>query len=367
MIKYLSLVLFLLFSSQASAFPEMVRKGYQSCTTCHVSPSGGGVLTDYGREMSKDVLATWSREGEEGFLHGAVSLPDYLKLGGDIRRIQAYVNTPAVKTGRWFLMQANLEAAVIVDKFTALASVDYNIGNPDDKDDDRYESFEHWVQWQLSEEISARAGKFMRSYGLNIPDHTTQIRRGLGFDEGSETYNAEVNFISEKAAINFTYLGGRPDVTDVVSDKGFTLGGSYFFGEAQRIGASFYQARSSDRIEKRVFGPNWTLTYAKALYWMGEADLLQLNPPIGEDSSGYVTYNRVGYEIFKGFDLYGVHELKKNDFDAKFLDFIAYGPGMQWSPRPHFIFTGQWQKQLRPSANKPRTIDSAYFIVQYAI
>jgi len=31
------------------AYPNMIRLGYTSCATCHVSPQGGGVLTRYGR------------------------------------------------------------------------------------------------------------------------------------------------------------------------------------------------------------------------------------------------------------------------------------------------------------------------------
>lgn len=358
---------FFLRIPSAQAFPEMVRKGYQSCISCHVSPSGGGVLTDYGREISKDVLATWGREGEENFLHGGVKLPDFLKIGGDIRRVQSYVDTPFAKTGRWFLMQANVESAVILGPFTAVASLDYDIRDPGTESDNRFASFKHYLQWQFTDEISVRAGKFLKNFGLMIPDHTSQIRRGLGFDEGSETYNAEINSISEKYGWNLAYVGGRPDVTDVISEKGVVLGGSYYFGTANRFGGSFYQGRTTDETDKRVFGPNWTLSYNKTWYWLGEADILQLKPRGGEDTSGFVSYNKIGYEVFRGADVFAVHELKKNDFDAKYFDFIGYGPGFQWSPRPHFIFTGQWQKQLRPSANKPRTIDSAYLVVQYAI
>jgi hypothetical protein len=361
------LVLLLLVAQPALAFPEMVRKGYQSCVTCHVSPSGGGVLTDYGREIFKDVLSTWSRENEHQLLHGLVNQPEFLKIGGDIRRVQSYVNTPASKTGRWFLMQANVEAALVVDRYTLAASADYDIQNPDVRGDDKWTSLKHYLMVQVNDYVSLRAGKFQKNFGLGIPDHTTQIRRGIGFDEGSETYNAELNYIAEKYSYSVTYVGGRPDDDDVVSDKGIAFGGSYYLGTSNRIGGSFFQGTSSEDTSKRIYGPNWALSYDKTWYWLGEADLVQIKPKGSEDSSGFVTYNRIGYELFKGFDVYGIHELKKNDFDAKYLDFVGYGPGFQWSPRPHFIFSGQWEKQLRPSANKPRTIDYAYFIAQYSI
>lgn len=356
-----------LHAERALGFPEMMRKGYQSCVSCHISPAGGGVLTDYGREISKDVLATWSREGEQNVLHGAVTLPDFLKLGGDLRSLHTYTKTPSSKTNRWFVMQANVEAAVIIKQLTAVASLDYDIQNPQVKGDEKYESFRHYLMMQVNDYVSIRAGKFQKNFGLGIADHTTQIRRGIGFNEGSETYNAEFNYIAEAFSLNATYVGGRPDAKDITSDKAVVLGGSYYLNGANRIGGSFYQGKTSDEIEKRVFGPNWSLSYDKTWYWLGELDILQLKPKTGASSSGVVSFNKIGFEIFRGADLYAMHELKKTEFDAKDIDFIAYGPGFQWSPRPHFILTGQWQKQLRPSAEKPRTIDSAYFIAQYAI
>lgn len=363
----MALFLFLSFSKSAQAFPEMVRKGYQSCISCHISPSGGGVLTDYGREIFKDVSATWSREREHEVFYGLLTMPENLKIGGDVRRIQSYVNTPVAKTGRWFLMQTNIEAALLWDRFTAVATLDYDIQNPDLRSDDRIESLRHYLMMQVNDFLSIRAGKFYKNFGLMIPDHTAQIRRGMGLDEGSETYNAEANYIAERYSWHATWVGGRPDDPSENSDKGFAISGHYYLGSSNRVGGSFYQGTSSEKTVKRMFGPNWTLSYDKSWYWLGELDILQLRPKIGADSSGFVSFNQIGYELFKGLDLYARHESRQNDFDSEYIDFVNYGPGMQWIPRPHFILTGQWMKQVRPSADKPRTIDSAYFVVQYAI
>lgn len=366
----LSVVLFLagfFMTPKAAAFPEMVRKGYPNCVSCHVSPAGGGVLTEYGREISKDVLATWSSEKENQFLHGAVKLPEILKVGGDIRRIQTYVNTPQFETGKWFLMQGNLEAAVVTSRVTVDASLDYDIGNPDSSSDDKWVSRRHYVLGQISDEASIRVGKFLKNYGLGVADHTVQIRRGIGWDEGSETYNAEFNYIAETYAVTATYVGGRPDDDEVTSEKGVALSTSYFIDPSYKVGLSFFNGKTDDGTERTIFGPNWSLGFKKIAYWLGEFDLLKTKPKTGDSSFGYASLNKIGVEIYRGADLYLMQETKKNDMDSKYLDFIGYGPGFQWSPRPHFIFTGQWQKQLRPSANKPRTIDSAYFVAQYSI
>ncbi len=365
-LSFLSLTA-LVVAPQARAFPEMIRKGYPSCVTCHVSPAGGGVLTEYGREISKDVLATWSGPKENQFLHGAVTLPEKLRIGGDIRGIQTYVNTPQFSAGKWFLMQADIEAAIVTEHLTVDASIDRDIGNPDASGDDKTTSHRHYVLIQYNDEFSVRAGKFLKNFGLGVADHTVQIRRGIGWDEGSETYNAEFNYIAEKYTVVGTLIGGRPDDKKVISEKGVALAATYFFDPSYKIGASFYKGEYEDHTGKTVFGPNWQLGFSKIAYWLGEFDWLSLDPEASESSSGFASFNKLGIEVYRGADLYLVHETKKTDSKAKYLDFIGYGPGFQWSPRPHFIFTGQWQKQLRPSANKPRTIDSAYFVAQYSI
>ena len=38
---------------EAFAAPTMIRLGYQGCTPCHLSPQGGGLLTDYGKGLDR--------------------------------------------------------------------------------------------------------------------------------------------------------------------------------------------------------------------------------------------------------------------------------------------------------------------------
>lgn len=368
--RRLSFLLFLLAmnSKAAFAFPDMIRHGYANCNTCHVSPSGGGILTDYGREISAEVLATWSRENENQFLHGGVKLPDSLKFGGDIRSIQTYVDTPQVREGQWFLMQADLEAAYVSERITIDATVGYDPGSPKDDDDNEFVSRRHYVLVPFGESWSVRAGKYLMNYGLMIPDHVAQIRGGLGFNQGSETYNAEVNYMSERYAASVTAVGGRPDDKSVPSEKGVAFNGSVFLEPSYKIGLSYFHAKSNDEVERDVYGPYLALGFMKRMFLLMEADMVRIKPAGGgKELEGFATYLKPGISLFKGFDFHLVHETKKNDRTRSDLDFLAYGAGFQWSPRPHFIFTGQWEKQLRPSSLQARTFDYAYFIAQYAI
>ena len=55
----------LCWSASASAYPWMNRHGYFGCTTCHAAPSGGELLTRYGRAQSDLLLRMrYGRAGE---------------------------------------------------------------------------------------------------------------------------------------------------------------------------------------------------------------------------------------------------------------------------------------------------------------
>ena len=56
----------ILLSFNAFGFVENVTHGYPNCVACHVSPSGAGLLNDYGRSLSKELMSTWGWQGSEG-------------------------------------------------------------------------------------------------------------------------------------------------------------------------------------------------------------------------------------------------------------------------------------------------------------
>lgn len=359
-------LLHLFVSPDIQAFPEMVRHGYANCTSCHVSPSGGGVLTTYGRELSKEILSTWSGEREHLPLYGAVELPKPLRLGGDIRTVQIYKDTPEVREGRYFLMQADIEAAWVTEQFTAVATVGRDPGSPYTQDDDEWLSRRHYILLPFASNMSVRAGRFLRNYGLMIPDHTSEIRGGLNWGQGTETYNAEFNVQEENYAISITGVGGRPDDEDVVSEKGFAARASRFFMSKFKLGANYFYGRTTDQVGRELYGLDWSLGFNERTYWLGEFDWVRTAPQGQPLNEGWVSYNRFGYEILKGFDLYLVHEARKSDRRRSELDSNRYGPGLQWSPRPHLILSGQWQKQIRYITSRKAT-DSAWLVFHFYI
>jgi len=64
-VALIALPLFAIFApTQAHAYAWMIKRGYPSCPACHADPSGGELLTTYGRMISELTLSTrWSGEG----------------------------------------------------------------------------------------------------------------------------------------------------------------------------------------------------------------------------------------------------------------------------------------------------------------
>src|SRR5579871_5451131 len=93
---------------RAEAYPQFqFSSGTNRCSQCHYSPSGGGLLTSWGRDESADTI---SLGGDGAFLHGLVTPPSWLGIGGDFRFafLTNDVGSPAGPENAAFPMQADI-------------------------------------------------------------------------------------------------------------------------------------------------------------------------------------------------------------------------------------------------------------------
>ena len=77
-----------LFPSRAHAYTWMIKHGYSSCPVCHADPSGGELLTSYGRVQSDELLRMKYGKSAEGSSHQQLKAPrlvrrDMLELKTD--------------------------------------------------------------------------------------------------------------------------------------------------------------------------------------------------------------------------------------------------------------------------------------------
>lgn len=335
---FASVIATLFWESPAVAFPELVRHNYANCTACHVNPSGGGVLTQYGRGLSSAVLSTWGEEKEGMFAYGIMKPPDWLELGGDLRLLNISQQTAPTSSARtrMVLMQADVEAAITYKIFTAVGTA--GIQDAALYPDNRFISRRHYGLFYFSDELSLRAGRFLQAYGINIADHPSVTRRDLGLDQGQETYNVELAWLGEKWNAYTTGIFSRPDIAEEIREKGVSTSLSYFFLDRFRVGANYFFG-TSHTANRHVFGPFFILGFTPRLFLLSEVDLQRnFARTFREPQWGAAVYQRLNYEMVQGLHVFLTQQYSKLNFAKDSTRKEVYGLGIQFFPRPHLEF-----------------------------
>jgi hypothetical protein len=349
----------LLGSSKAYAYPEMVRYNYVNCTACHVSPTGGGTLTAYGRQTSRDVLSTWGEEGEERPAY-FINSPEWLSLGGDYRSAYSYENTPSLEMGQLSFMQLDVEAAVQYKQFTFDASLGYQDPSQPNLWHDYVISRRHYVMYHATDEIAVRGGRFFPAFGIYTPNHSQVTRSLLNIEAPEqvgqgESYNLEFSYLGDNYNVIATGIFGRPDDTgvagtanDTYHEYGASLVVSRAIADHYKVGLSYmYGTDSAQR--RHVIGPYAILGFTQKFYLMTELDFQRatnttagLGDPM---TSGIAQTNRLGYELIKGLNLILDQEYARLDFSQWNTLTQRYGAGVWWFPRPHLEASFEYQKR----------------------
>ena len=348
-LKLLLFLISILRINLVFAFPEMVTHGYINCISCHASPNGGGLLTPYGRALSKELLSAKSSEkikNDEQFLKGWFKQPAKVDMGGDIRFLQMFMDNKYETSGRAILMQADLEAQYTIDSRTRILATAGRLetGSTPKKLTDTFISRRHWLNLLIGPEenkeiFQVRVGRFFPAYGLNIAEHYSVTRRGLGFDQAQETYNAEISYIGADWNVFGTVITGRPDKKELDRESGGAIQLSKAVDSKSKIGVNFYSgngANHSSADRRTLTGLYGIYSFAPKLYTIFEFDR-SFSP---KKSYGYFEYGKIGYEYFQGFHVFLSGEFAKPSalkFDKKIE---ALNLGIQYFPWVHWEVSG---------------------------
>jgi hypothetical protein len=201
-------LLVLLAASTAHAYPQFqLALGVDRCTACHLSPAGGGLLNDYGRDETGDTI---SRGGDGRFAHGLWSPPSWLLLGADLRgvglvRVREPDTDPAV-----FPMQTDLYVRAGTPRFSlSLTLGSRSTRAPSPPIEERLTSREHYVLYE-GDTWYARAGRFFPVFGIRSQDHTAFVRRYLGFSTLEEPYGVAAGKLAAEWEAHVSAFMPRP-------------------------------------------------------------------------------------------------------------------------------------------------------------
>lgn len=214
-----------LTSQRADAYPQFQLSRDQTCTACHLSPAGGGLLSENGYNVAEAM----SQYGTDAaFMYGKVPAPSWLALGGDLRGAAGYIRTPdgAVTS---FPMQADLYVHATYQGFSLHLTGGgrraqwINI-NTTPGVFDRLWSREHYLMWQQnaggSEGLYVRAGRFMPVFGLRFAEHPVYTRRYGGTPLYADTYAAAVEYVTPAWEAHATGFIEDPLIDPVSHDSG---------------------------------------------------------------------------------------------------------------------------------------------------
>jgi hypothetical protein len=197
----------------AQAYAWMIRHGFAECGDCHVDPMGGETLTGMGRVTSETLLSSAWSEAQPSkvaeLLFGAVTEPDAVRLGGSFRGM----SIANFETGRVsaFPMQADLYGAGYAGKLSlglslgvSRASRRYEhaskarlVGNVEDEGL-LLVSRNHWIAYDLTQQLKLRAGRLNLPFGIRTPEHTLWVRSETLTDRESD----------QQHGISLVYTGG---------------------------------------------------------------------------------------------------------------------------------------------------------------
>jgi len=308
----LAAVPLLLGAASLGAEPMFLSRQYNRCTSCHYSPTGGGLLTPYGRSLSRQELSTTGKtdpsapppakgKGEESFLWGA--LGDTLApvdVGIDVRpsHLGLDVGGPS-SSSRDFLMTADLLAAWRAHGFTVYGEVGRKpaIG----VDDAGIYSYEHWVGYESPRGLGVRVGRFLPAYGIRLADHTAFTRSLLGFDKYDQVYALELSHTGEKHLLQLSLGPGGADAIVHGYPHSFTTSARFQWDLGPRTALVFsglFRDKTTLVPSNGGGGVRLGIAPTRRLSIWTEADTQFRQGSSG--SPAYTLLNETGFEVYRG-------------------------------------------------------------------
>jgi len=294
-------------ATRADAEPAFLSKQYTRCTSCHISPTGGGLLASYGRALSSRELSTTGNrqvadpndtkpEPEAQFLWGALgnSLGP-LQLGVEMRPSHLRTSFAGFTDDRNILMNADVIAAVQARGWTF-----YGEAGRELKPDVTFGSYEHWAGYQSQSGIGFRVGRFFPAYGVHFADHTSYNRTNLGFDKYDQVYGLELSRSTTRSLVQVTLAPGRAEaLIDDDRARSFNAAGRWQLdlGPSMTIvGSGIYRAESEIAPKQGSAGLAFGFAPHEKLTVWSQGDVR------GDDLNGasFVFVNETSYEAVRG-------------------------------------------------------------------
>ena len=297
-------VLALLGAPAARAEVHFLAKQYTRCGACHVSASGGSLLTAYGRSLSKEEISTFGRSAPDRpstarthlSLFGLFSGEGPLDIGVSVRPSRLDFEVKDFKSHRNLVMRADAQVALRSGPITAYVEVGRLPSVPA-----AVISREHWLRYEDETGMGLKLGRFLQAYGLRSVDHTAYHRRGLGFDQDGQIYGLELTDTKDKRLAQFS-IGAR--AKGLLNDKlpgQFTMSGRVQFDLGERkalVLSGLHRGSTKGQPQQFVGGVAYGIAPSSRLSLWTELDVRAMEGWKGTPE--YVIVHEAAFEIVRG-------------------------------------------------------------------
>jgi hypothetical protein len=353
----------LVWSEDASAYPWMIRNGYTSCNVCHADPSGGSLLTQYGRALGvTEMTMKYKKGGDDDpgtvgdFMFGAFKMPEPLLLGADFRGMGLFLFSGGQVRPHYYVMQADAQAQVSIGRFRMNGSIGFvpegavkasiTRGNADDP---RLLSRTFWLGVDIGKdnEVLLRAGRLNLPFGLRTIEHTSYVRKATRTDiNDGQQYGIAASLNLEKVRAELMGIAGnfalRPDD---YRERGYSAYFEYAPSTSVAVGASSLVTHANADLDNNL--PSWRQAhglfgrfgFTKAVGLMAEADFLfksSKDPSTNAITNAFGTAAllQLDMEPVKGLHFLVTGEMKDTDFKNLGPSVGAWG-SIWWFFLPH--------------------------------
>ncbi len=354
----------LLWNRSGHAYPWMIQHQYTGCAVCHVDPSGGYLLTAYGRAQTQVLLSTLGK-GKEGdevnrrsqFAFGAMPPNDHVNLGASVR--EAYLKSSALS--RAILMQADFRAALTLGPVIATGSIGYlQDGHHEAQvtrgDKNVLVSREYWLGVQLGEDKNTviRAGRMYLPFGIRFIEHTFYVRSETGTNiDGQQQVGAAFFHDAEQYRYEVMAIAGNYQIApDEIRKRGYAGYIEYAVRPGMQLGFSSMVTYSKwDLSTSTLKDSAFTGAHGPMLRWspidnvavLTELDLTHFSATQTLTQYGLVGVTQLDWEFLRGIhtmvagEIY--HKPELDDTQGHHFDSREW-LSLVWFFYPHFDVRG---------------------------
>jgi len=363
-----------------------------NCTTCHISPAGGGLRTPSGLYYGRESVPWFGHrpsahaaprenptDGQYDFLKGFSGWapgqtpsgsvadrygnidPDPKFVAGADLRAMAYFPLAEGDYASVFPMQADLYGAARLSRHLQLyADVGLYSSRSTFALDEAYRSTrpsaldylkidELFVKYdRLPYNGYVRAGRLAPTYGWRIPDHTSFIRRDLGFGETRSWFGVEAginpNYPYANLALFYQGLDFWPGETSATGVGAAASAGVRELG--WQAGGNVHVLTLADGGLDVAAGPQWGINWNPVVY-LGEFDYRRLGDGEGDATSALFAYHEVQWLFHRGLAAKLKYDWMDPSLDYKDDHLNRVALGLDIAPYTSFELEPQYRRTWR--------------------